>query len=138
MPFKDPERHKAYHREYSRRWYQRRKAEREAARQEAAKAQKRFLLRCNPSNPAALEEALARLMDHPLTALETHYLRHLVKTHGLDEVWHAVAAVFAATGQVTFRSLDLALHIIRPEKVNGDHESCSVSPGRIPGPDGAG
>ncbi|WP_334110555.1 hypothetical protein [Thermodesulfitimonas autotrophica] len=109
MPYKDLEKRKAYHREYSRRWYQQRKAEREAARREAAKAQKRFLLHSNPSNPAALEEALAELMDHPLTPLETYYLQHLVKTHGLDEVWHAVAAVFAASGRVSLREIDAAL-----------------------------
>lgn len=109
MPYADPEKRKAYHREYSRRWYQRRKAEREAARREAAEAQKRFLLHGNPSNPAALEEALAELMNHPLTALETHCLRHLVKTHGMDEVWRAVAAVFAASGRVSLREIDAAL-----------------------------
>ncbi|MFZ5897870.1 MAG: hypothetical protein ACOYU7_01580 [Bacillota bacterium] len=141
MPYADPVKRRACGREKSRRYYQKRKAQREAARraeQDAAEARRRSLLASVPLDPASLEEVLARLMDRPLTPWETDFLAGLVRTHGLDEVWHAVAAVFAATGQVTFRSLDLALHIIRPEKVNADHELCSVSPGRIPGPDGAG
>lgn len=109
MSFKDPERHKAYHREYSRRWYQQRKAEREAARREAAEAQRHSLLRSNPPNPAALEEALARLVDRPLTPWETDFLAGLIQTHGLAEVWHAAAAVFAASGRVSLREIDAAL-----------------------------
>ncbi|MDI6710850.1 MAG: hypothetical protein QME76_09280 [Bacillota bacterium] len=109
MPYADPERHKAYHREYSRRWHQRRKAEREAARREAAETQRHSLLRSNPSNPAALQETLARLMDRPLTDLEAGFLAGLVETHGLAEVWHTVAAVFAASGRVSLREIDAAL-----------------------------
>lgn len=109
MPYKDPEKRRACGREKSRRYYQKRKAQREAARREAAEARRRSLFASAPSDPVALEEALAELYDRPLTPLETGFLRELIETHGLADSWRVLRQAFETEGRVTLLQIKAAL-----------------------------